>query len=106
MVRTATSNRSARRWALRARGALARSSSTRAYRRSVRFMVAARYRADVTAAPGFAAGDLNGCAGLIVATPIARSAPIAGGVASSSAWPPARTAAAGPALLGRSHSDL
>src|SRR5829696_7558068 len=52
MVRTVTSNRSARRWALRARGALARSSSTRAYRRSVRFIVAARYREDVTAATG------------------------------------------------------
>jgi hypothetical protein len=34
----------------------------------VRFIVAAGYRADVTAPREFAAGDLNGCAGLLVAT--------------------------------------
>ena len=77
MVRTATSNRSARRWVLRARGALARSSSTRAYRRSVRFIVAERYREDVTTAPGVRGRDRNGCAGLVVATLMVRSARIA-----------------------------
>src|SRR5215211_4650629 len=51
MVRTLTSKRPASRAALRDPGAAARSSSTRAYRRSVRFIVAPRYRADVTAAP-------------------------------------------------------
>jgi hypothetical protein len=35
----------------------------------VRFIVAERYREDVTAAREFAAGDRNGCAGLVVATP-------------------------------------
>src|SRR6266511_3838696 len=49
IVRTLTSKRSASRRAARARGAVARSSSTSAYRRSVRFIVVPRYRGPVTA---------------------------------------------------------
>jgi hypothetical protein len=69
MVRTPTSNRAARRWALRARGALARSSSTRAYSRSVRFIVThatARMRQRPRV---HATVIVDGRAGLVVATP-------------------------------------